>query len=38
MVFSTLGREHVPSDMFPHNIDRAAALIAAAREPAAQRN
>ena len=28
MVFKTLGREHVPTDLFPHNIDRARQLIA----------
>ena len=29
MVFTALGREHVPADLFPHNIDRAQTLIAA---------
>jgi hypothetical protein len=28
-VFSTLGKEHVPSDLYPHNVDRAMALITA---------
>ena len=28
MVFSALGRERVPSDLFPRNVDRAKELIA----------
>lgn len=29
MVFSTLGREHVPGDLFPQNMERAKGLIEA---------
>jgi len=31
MVFSALGREHVPADLFPHNLERAQGLVEAAR-------
>jgi hypothetical protein len=30
MVFSALGREYVPADLFPQNVERAQALLAAA--------
>ncbi len=30
IVFSALGREKVPTDLFPHNVERAQALLAVA--------
>jgi len=30
-VFTAVGREHVPADLFPHNLDRARDLIAVYR-------
>jgi hypothetical protein len=35
MIFSALGREKVPPDLFPHNVERARLILAAAQVSAA---